>query len=144
MTTQTLTLTDFLLQRIAEDEAEARADRADAMVGWRWKHYPRDAYEEIQAATLARTGRVLAECEAKRRIVALHESWPVMVEQPLTMNVSADPLDSMTFRASQQIAWLTTQEYRRRFGDDPPSAPIVAALAAVYADHPSFQEAWRA
>ncbi len=45
------TLTDFLLQRIAEDEANARQGQR---------------YGGIQAAVCT---RVLAECEAKRRIV---------------------------------------------------------------------------
>lgn len=48
-------LTEFLLARIAEDYA-------DAMSGWRWKGLPAGEYERLQA-------RVLADCEAKRRIV---------------------------------------------------------------------------
>lgn len=62
-------LVEFLLARVAEDEAEARAAQADAMVGFRWKHWPEGAYYEIQAATLTSTRRTRAECEAKRRIV---------------------------------------------------------------------------
>lgn len=69
--TQTLTLTDFLLQRIAEDEAEVQ--NALALHGsgttWRLGHALDPA-------------RVLAECEAKRRTV----EWLVMEprdEQPL-------------------------------------------------------------
>jgi hypothetical protein len=64
-----LTLTEFLLARIAEDESRARAAGADAMVGARWKHYPEDAYNEVQAISLSYSKRLLAECEAKRRIV---------------------------------------------------------------------------
>jgi hypothetical protein len=64
-----MTLTEFLLARITEDEADARHSSADAMTGYRWKHYPRGAYEEIQALALGRARRVLAECEAKRKIV---------------------------------------------------------------------------
>ena len=51
-------MTEFLLARIAEDWA-------DAMSGWRWKALGAGEYERLQA-------RVLAECETKRRIVALH------------------------------------------------------------------------
>jgi hypothetical protein len=65
----TPTLTEFLLARIAEDEKAARHSGADAMTGYRWKHYPKTAYDELQAATLDRCRRVLDECEAKRRIV---------------------------------------------------------------------------
>lgn len=52
VTTQTLTLTDFLLARITEDEADA---------------------EEMAAGQLViGLNRALAECEAKRQIVKLH------------------------------------------------------------------------
>ena len=63
MTAATLTLTGFLLARIAEDEAAARAS------GWDGPCY------ECQGASGGvmefDPTRVLAECEAKRRIVAL-------------------------------------------------------------------------
>ena len=73
--TQTLTLTDFLLARIAEDEDVARSVPEVEPASWApiWTslrsgktsvcdHGPRGSVE-MQPA------RVLAECEAKRRIV---------------------------------------------------------------------------
>lgn len=48
-----MTLTEFLLARIAEDEADARGDTLGAVI-------PQDCWGP---------DRVLAECEAKRRIV---------------------------------------------------------------------------
>ena len=115
-----MTLTEFLLARIAEDEAAANV-----------------AHRESPA-------RVLAECEAKRRIVEFHKSWPVLVQTPVTF----EPVDGTdpghyTFRATQQIAWTTEQEYRERFGDEPPAGPVLRHLAAVYADHPDYREEWR-
>jgi hypothetical protein len=73
--TQTLTLTEFLLARIAEDEAAARDDGADAMMGHRWKHAPENVYQELQAVVLANSRRVLAECEAKRLVVKGFEPY---------------------------------------------------------------------
>lgn len=66
MTTATLTLTDFLLARIAEDEGAATELR---------DQYPHDGgpshlsgnWDIVQVTT--GYDRVLAECEAKRRIV---------------------------------------------------------------------------
>lgn len=52
------TLTDFLLARITEDEEQARE----------FVQYEDDVYE---TAGWLRPTRVLAECEAKRRIVGL-------------------------------------------------------------------------
>ena len=64
-----MTITEFLLARIAEDEQKARQG----------DH--RDRGHDIDWASMAEgdvliigTDRVLAECEAKRRIVALHTS----------------------------------------------------------------------
>lgn len=85
---------------------------------------------------------VLAECEAKRKIVALHESWPVLAETPLKFDDSES--ESFIFRASQKIVWLTNREYVARFGGEAPTTPVLLALAGVYADHPDFREEWRA
>lgn len=139
-----MTLTEFLLARIAEDEAVARDAQADAMMGARWKHWPEDVYTEIQATVLGSTRRVLAECDAKRRIVEFHKAWPVLVETPPAFETIGGDFDinSVTFRASQQMAWFTQEEYRKRFGDEPPTAPMLATMAAVYADHPDYDEAW--
>ena len=54
MSTETLTLTEFLLERITEDEAESRVQTWGQPV-------PRDCWEPE---------RVRAECEAKRQLVA--------------------------------------------------------------------------
>lgn len=86
--------------------------------------------------------RVLAECAAKREIIRLHESWPVLVEQSPKFEQGDDP-STVTMRLTQQIAWLTQQEYRERFGAEPPTTPILRALALPYADWPGYREEWR-
>jgi hypothetical protein len=62
--TQTTTLADFLLARFAEDEADAQAEVARDLVA-HGETDPFYAYRFMDPA------RVLAECEAKRRIVEL-------------------------------------------------------------------------
>ena len=59
MTTETLTLTDFLLARIAEDEAEMPYLFSEG-----------ERFGVNGVAVDLRT-RVLAECEAKRQIVGM-------------------------------------------------------------------------
>ena len=95
---------DFLLARIADDEA-----------------------------------RVLADCAAKRRIIELHKTWPVLITSPpaVDLDVRAD-LGSYVARMTQEIAWQTTKEYIDRFGVDPPTGPILAVLALPYANHPDY------
>jgi hypothetical protein len=65
-----MTLTDFLLARIAEDETNLRE-----------MTNPREAAVRVEGASapevrhFANPDRVLAECEAKRRIVEAHREW---------------------------------------------------------------------
>ena len=105
MTTATLTLADFLLARIAEDQA-------DAMVGWRWKALPAGEYARLQA-------RVLAECEARRRIVAELD------------RLGAMSTDGMRDGGANAMSMMDALEFALR------------ALALPYADHPDYHEEWR-
>jgi hypothetical protein len=76
--TSELTLSEFLLARIAEDEASATSLRS-----WAEPSFVELAEADVDGYTvtdgsglIVGTGRVLAECEAKRRIVAEHEGEP--------------------------------------------------------------------
>jgi hypothetical protein len=127
MTAQTLTLADFLLARIAEDEETAQDATND---GHRWlveeetislwpddldpasgvMLFPRKAHA-YHAATWE-PARVLAECEAKRR----------MVERLAT-----------EARTTAQIVSVATL-----------ASDMLTLLAQPYADHPDFRPEWRA
>lgn len=109
-----MTLTEFLLARIAEDEEAARAERADALVGFYWKGYPQKAYEELQGRVLATSSRTLAECEAKRRIVADHRA-----------DIGADPCDA------HDASFRTID------------CDTLRLLALPHVDHPDYREEWR-
>ena len=108
-----MTITEFLLARIAEDEAAVRAavdqggdpDREPWLaVGW-------PACEHPGRVVLVGPERFLAECEAKRRIVQ---------SAPWANNA------------------LTGGAWTMPVGDF-----ILKQMAAVYADHPDFDEAWK-
>lgn len=125
-----VTITEFLLDRIAEDEKVARAAAEDgggerwqisvvhsAMVqlddGTEWGGetviYDEGRPGEEQAAHIARhdPARVLAECKAKREIVRLHAT-------------DAD-----------------CREARNRHGCE-----TLITLVAVFSDHPDFRSEW--
>lgn len=130
-------LSDFLLARIAEDEAVARAVVAtDYSKGrWQWESNRLDPYRSalvndrdavvlpskhddvypswMVADHIARhdPARVLAECEAKRRIV--EEVYPAL---------------ELEFGGA----------YRGE-----PATLLLQLLALPYADHPDFREEWR-
>lgn len=91
--------------------------------------------------------RLQAQVQAMLGILEWHQNWPVLVETPpkFEPNMFDDfdaGLNSYTMKVSQQIGWLTQQEYRKRFGSEPPTAPVVALLAAIWADHPDYDLEW--
>lgn len=150
-----MTLTEFLLARIAEDEAVARAaygvgseheddphwraHRQPSLIPGhiaRWQvvsvrecdeapGYPAERITELMigggdeeerpaAEFIARhdPARVLAECEAKRRIVALHGE--------------VDPCDAHDGATFETVDCETLQ-----------------VLALPYADHPDYRQEWK-
>ncbi|WP_251151032.1 DUF6221 family protein [Cellulosimicrobium sp. Marseille-Q4280] len=112
-----MTPTEFLLSRIAEDVAAARAvGPDDGKAG--------EDGEAGPARHRARwsPARVLAECDAKRRIVELaHEATGYDMTVDLERDSSA--------RAQSGVSFV---------GDR-----ILKELATVYADHPDYDESWR-
>jgi hypothetical protein len=131
-------LTEFLLALIAEDEAAAVAASADDdntaetlgedgrwtasyryVEGRNMTIYDEGGHSEEQAQHIARwdPARVLAECEAKRRIVELHSDH-------LHRQGDCETCDGGG---------------RYLVGD----CPTIRALALPYADHPDYQEGWR-
>jgi hypothetical protein len=136
-----MTLTEFLLARIAEDEA--RAHYALSRGGGGALEYGGQWYGAIKHAERWEPARALAECAAKRAIITCHESWPVLVEGPIEFGLvdGTDP-HAIAYRATQQIAWATQAEYRKRFGTEPPTTPMLRALALPYADHPDYRDEW--
>ena len=79
-------LVEFLLARIAEDEAVARYTLDNHPP---FRHAIEDGYLREDYHDPA---RVLAECEAKRRIVEIHQDWPVLIQTEPTLE-PADPED---------------------------------------------------
>lgn len=117
-----MTIIEFLLARIAEDEQRARDKGADAMTGQRWKHAPEDVYQEIQGEILDNARRGLAECAAKRRVVEregerLREQWR---------------------RRSDEHRQTFDEWFRAPYGE------TLRDLASVYADHPDYDPEWAA
>ncbi len=95
-----MTLVEFLLARIGEDEKDARD----------WLPYARVRRLERWPE------RILAECEAKRRIVVLH-------------NTALDAHTVIGSDFEQGQVWMADASLR--------------LLALPYADHPDYDPAWR-
>jgi hypothetical protein len=109
-----MTLSEFLLARIAEDEAEWTLAGPDD--GWHFEHTWQDK---------AMSARVLAQCAAYRTIVELHA--PDRDWQKPPCSTCAAWAEMEPYEAPPWVWW---------------PCPTLRALASVYADHPEFEEGW--
>ena len=109
-----MTLTEFLLARIAEDEAEVREHQTTWGVET-WSPGCVYANTEYRSMTID-PARVLAECEAKRQIVK---------------EAKATRLAAEAFTGGSARLAVT-------YGIE----VILRALAAVYADHADYLAEW--
>lgn len=110
-------LTDFLLARIAEDEAAAT-----------------EIVSMPDGPVTIGNKRLLADCKAKRQILALH--YRLDGAAPETFPYIDDSY------GQQRVVWppcaVCDEGSPKR-----PYCDTVRILAAVYADHPDYREEWR-
>lgn len=164
-----LTLTEFLLARIAEDEAIARGATPGP---WRWEEESIEAWPmadqsllsdgvpldewggsatvlrgwgydasgieatDADRAHIARfnPARVLAESEAKRRIVELH---------PLNPYWGLDRYGRWLPREGEPKAWYCDCQAEDGMIQGEAPCPTLRILALLYDDHPDYREEWR-
>jgi hypothetical protein len=121
-------LAEFLLARIAEDEALVPGDDPDSWAG-------EPALEWGHDGLIVNPHRILAECEAKRQIVILHGPMSVvpgnewfndahLTSEPMRLCRSCEP--EKMFRREKSYPCRT-----------------ILALAQPYSDHPDFDPRWR-
>lgn len=135
-----MTIIEFLEARIDEDEVAALQAGSRA-AGPNWEpNEDRYVYGKCVAGTgqdrrqvehMARhdPARVLAECKAKRRIIAEH--------QPVDYS-------ELGMKSPDACVICGVETYMGDWGWAEGSFPCATlkALAAVYKDHPQFQEEW--
>jgi hypothetical protein len=131
MTTSTLTVTDFVWARIAEDEAAA--GKVEAPLPVRGYATVTLTATDTIAALCVDPARVLAECAAMRKIVERHarrggvESW-----------MDADWVADMDDMERAGIcAWCTYDDRTVRF----PCGDLLD-VASIWSDHPQFDPGW--
>lgn len=170
---------EFVLARVAEDEAAAQAvlapltkygyDSLDAEHEWRWvlqTHPESGGWGSTFWPGAPSPERVLAECAAKRALVAAH---PV-VEKWLVTNRSDDQMlevfsdgqfHRMPPRHSRVVSVRSGEDtmivqdetgndrtvlqrdwFRENAVLQPPPLEL-RILAAVYAEHPDYREEWK-
>ena len=109
-----MSISDFLLQRIAEDEEVARTEDGDqphaAWCGYNLHEGP-GMWDGCKCGVPA---HIMRECEAKRRIVS---QWDLTFSEE-----SGEPLGGQ----GPETQWDTLR-----------------VLASVYAHHPDYREEWK-
>lgn len=115
-----MTLTEFLLARIADRESVARDMQHQALAGRPFFNAARLA-GGMGIRELIDPARVLADCEAKRRVIDAAWGDHLRIEGEWGMCRSKSELEA---------------------ANDYPEA--VTALALPYADHQDYREEWRA
>lgn len=111
-----MTLTEFLLARIVEDEARATLV-LDSPPKWTMTVYPHDGEGVTLEAGPMHPARVLAECEAKRRNV-----------DHFTSSAPGGDGEAETY-------WFEGFRSAMEF--------VLWKMAQPYADHPDYREEWR-
>jgi len=130
-----MTLTEFLLARIAEDKAAARreqdevAERIAAQGPITW------AFEPGVESSPFFPARVLAECEAREKVVKLHR-W--RKPDVVFYGHGADAANHCTAGCDDGMADV----YQILLGKRWP-CPTLRAIALPYADHPDYQQEWK-
>lgn len=129
-------IAEFILARVAEDEERAREALKPSDI---------DVFMDEKRSFYATVGahrddwglytfnvpveRVLDECEAKRRIVELHQ----------VITVWPDGTGGAKYYTGRKLVCSSCE--------DGPTAEVpcrtLIALAAIWADHPDYREEWR-
>ena len=130
------TLTDFLLARIAEDEAVALAAQGEPT------EYSTLGFLQGSALSpgdriVAHPARVLAECEAKRRIVELHAEGVDYDPNGFRFSTGCEECVGLELRTFAGQTARLEQPYGKRW-----PCPTIRALAAIYSDHDDFRPEW--
>lgn len=90
--------------------------------------------------------QVLRVIESNRKILEWHDNWPIMVSGPAMIEPVEPAFDatinSISFRMKQEINFLTTKEYVKRFSAEPPTTPILLIMAQPYEKHHDFDPDW--
>lgn len=117
-----MTIEEFLLARIADVEK-----KLDAIA------FPMHEWILIN--------QIIAN---QRYIIEWHKNWPVLAESPpeYKMDFGSGDINKFHMSVTQQMAWLTQEEYRKKFGSEPPTAPLIREMASMYNAHPDWRPEW--
>jgi hypothetical protein len=139
-----ITLSEFLMARIAEDESAANAVKDVGSTAWSVRMVPEprgfDAQHVAVITDRARTmlahhfdpARILAGCDATRMIMAIHCAYVP----------SGDPTYSPDWQTTDWCVGCSYNSFEDIITEHIDDCPVLRALALPFANHPEFREEW--
>jgi hypothetical protein len=135
-----MTIVEFLLARLNEDEAVANQAHGGLPV-------PRGLWSGPGQVPTMKKERLLAEVAAKRKIVANETAGRIM-HRPVPWHGESwwsNGTHILTDEYGVVIAsGSDADELMREHSDPVTDTPVLRILAEVYSDHPDYQESWHA
>lgn len=79
-----------------------------------------------------------------KKVVEFHQNWPVLVETPVEFEVDMmpDSFETVSYKMQKRMLWMTEQEYIKRFGKEPVTAPLIKMLLQSWTSHEDFNPDW--
>jgi hypothetical protein len=138
-----ITLSEFLMARVAEDEAAANAVKDIGPKSWSVNVVPEPLGFDVSIpvttdkarTTLAHhfdSARILAGCDATRLIMAIHCAYV-----PL-----GDPTYSPDWLSTDWCVGCRYNSYEEIITEHIDDCPVLRALALPFASHPDFRDEW--
>ena len=91
------------------------------------------------------TDKEIAEIQFNRKIIELTQSWPVLLQGPIELNpkVAVESLSTVVYEMTSRYQFVLASEYKKIFGEDAPTSPLLLQMAQIYSDHPNFNPEWK-
>lgn len=75
------------------------------------------------------------------QVLYLHKNWPVLIQEQPYFETATD-MNNVSYRMTQNFNWVTQEAYRKKFGTEPPTAPMIKSMAQMWMQHPDFDPNW--
>lgn len=102
------------------------------------------ATEGLHVETIMHLRRMF---NAMYAVLDMHKQWPFLIQGPVEFEPAMTDdfhlhMNNIALKAKQNIDFLIHSTYVQRFGEEPPTTPMLRQLATVWASHSDFRDEW--
>jgi hypothetical protein len=80
--------------------------------------------------------------QSMRETLKLHQQWPILVSEETDFEFEQVDIDNFAYVATQKFIWMTNEEYKKRFGTEPPTSNMIKSWLRAYVTHKDFDRSW--